>query len=66
MDFYDAWRVMLDGHKVRRKHWKGYWAWENGTIMMHCGNGEVLDIRHTDNVEFTMMNILADDWEAFD
>lgn len=62
LDFHDAWHQLKKGLKVKRYHWKGYWAWEHGTIMMHCENGEILDIRHTDNVEYTMENLMAEDW----
>lgn len=53
---------MLCGKHIRREGWKGYWAWENDTIMMHCEDGTVLDIRETDNPKFTFDNIAASDW----
>lgn len=53
-----------NGLKYKRAAWKGYWAWENDTIMMHCEDGKVLDIRETDDVAFTLENILANDWEV--
>lgn len=48
----------------------GYWTWDENkkTILMHCrpdnsdtGN-PVLDIRETQRVEYTMQNILSDEW----
>ena len=51
--------------------WGGYWLWdeEKQTIMMHCrpqdsdeGIGEILDIRETKRVEYTLLNILSDEW----
>ena len=66
MKFRKAWKKMLKGKKVRRPHWKGYWAWENGTIMMHCREGSVLDIRETDHVAYTFENVAAKDWEIVD
>ena len=56
---------MLYGKKIRRKDWKGYWAWENDTIMIHCEDGTVFDIRETDDPKFTFGNIAASDWIVF-
>lgn len=62
MSFREAWFMLLGGRKIKRPLWEGYWAWENGTIMMHCRNGEVLDIRQTDNPAYTFSNIASRDW----
>lgn len=64
MPFRQAWFELLNGKKIRLSSWKGYWAWENNTIMMHCADGTVLDIRKTDNPAFTFSNIATDDWEV--
>ena len=64
MDFRHAFFHMLNGRKVRLSHWKGYWAWENNTIMIHTKEGEVIDIRDTDNVAYTFSNIATNDWEV--
>lgn len=32
--------------------------------MIHCKDGKVLDIRDTEDVDFTMSNILANGWEV--
>lgn len=64
MPFRQAWFELLNGKKVRLSSWKGYWAWENNTIMMHCADGTALDIRKTDNPAFTLSNIATDDWEV--
>ena len=58
----DAWYQLLIGKKIKRPHWSGYWAWENGTIMMHCFDGQVIDIRQTDNVAYTFDNVASVDW----
>lgn len=62
MKFEKVFPDMVRGYYVRRKNWKGYWAWENNTIMIHCADGTVLDIRETQDVKFTIENMLADDW----
>ena len=66
MEFREAFKAMLAGKKVRLPSWKGYWAWENGTIMMHCWDGKVLDIRNTDNPEYTFTNIASSTWKIVD
>lgn len=66
MDFQEAFRFMQHGFRVRRKDWEGYWAWENDTIVMHCKDGVAIDIRATDDVAFTISNILANDWVVLD
>ena len=62
MSFREAWFQMLNGKKIKRPLWSGYWAWENGTIMMHCRDGQVIDIRQTDNVSYTFDNVASRDW----
>lgn len=65
MSFKEAFKMMKRGYLVRRHDWKGYWYWNphKSTIILMCGNGRVLDIRETEDVNFTMNNILSDDWE---
>lgn len=62
MSFHQAFYQMLIGKKIKLPHWGGYWAWENGTIMMHCRDGKVLDIRETDNPAYTFSNVASNDW----
>lgn len=62
LSWKDAWWHLLNGKKIKRPLWEGYWAWENGTIMMHCRDGEVTDIRNTDFVAYTFSNIAQRDW----
>lgn len=66
MPFRHAWFQMLNGKKIKLPSWSGYWAWENNTIMMHCRDGSVIDIRQTDNVAYTFSNVASDDWEVID
>lgn len=64
--FQNAYKHMLQGGRARRKDWKGYWYWSDklNSIVIHMANGEEFDIRKTDDVKYTMSNILADDWEV--
>ena len=75
MYFKEAFELMKHGEKVKLPSWGGYWCWdpEKETIMMHCrpqdadkGQGPVLDIRETQRVEYTLRNILSDDWQIAD
>ena len=66
---------MKKGYKVKLPSWGGYWYWdiEKQTIMMQCrpkdtdkGQGDLLDIRETQRVEYTLSNILSDEWVIAD
>jgi hypothetical protein len=66
MNFASAFISMQRGHKVKRKHWQGYWKIENGEILMHCRDGKVFNIRESDDILYTISNIACDDWEIAD
>ena len=75
MKFEQAFKLMKEGKKVKLPSWSGYWCWddENKTIMMHCrpqdsdkSQGPVLDIRETQRVDYTLQNILSDEWIVAD
>lgn len=64
MKFADAFEMMKTGSHVKRPAWRGYWEYDSDgdRIMMHCGDGRVLELRETDDLSFTLGNILSDDW----
>ena len=62
MEFSKAYYKMLNGEHIKMPSWEGYWAWENNTIMMHCKDGEIVDIRNTRNVAFTFGFIASNEW----
>lgn len=64
VSFKTAWELLKAGEKVKRAHWDGYWAIENGTIMMHCKDGSVIDIKDMEDVVFTFDEMAADDWQV--
>lgn len=66
MNFREAFKAMKSGAKVKLPTWGGYWYWdsEEETIIMHTKDGEELDIRGTQRVEYTLMNILSCEWVA--
>lgn len=74
MKFSEAFKLMKQGAKVKLPSWGGYWYWdaEKETIMIQCRThdngekGELLDIRETQMVEYTTMNLLSDEWIVAD
>lgn len=71
MTFKQAFEQMkYNNEKVKLPSWSGYWYWDKDkqTIMIKCketqsDNGkDLLDIRETQRVEYTLMNILSDEW----
>ena len=68
MNFADALKRMKEGTKVKLPSWGGYWFWdaEKETVIMHTKDGRNLDIRETERVEYTMLNILSDEWQIAD
>lgn len=63
MNFASAFISMQRGHKVKRKHWDGYWAIENGEIIMHTRKGQIINIRDSEDMLYTVSNMACDDWE---
>lgn len=70
MNFSEALKMMKQGVPMKLPSWGGYWTWddEKKTILMHCrpGNSDtgnpVMDIRETQRVEYTLGNVLSDEW----
>lgn len=74
MNFVEALKAMKNGAKVKLPSWGGYWCWdvEKETVMIHCRpqdsdhQGEILDIRETQRVEYTLSNVASEDWVIAD
>lgn len=73
MKFAKAFELMKQGEKVKLPSWGGFWYWdpEKETIMIQCrpqdsDMGELLDIRETQRVEYTMLNMQSDEWVIAD
>lgn len=64
MKFKEAFEEMKSGIPVKLPSWAGYWWWdeESQTILMYTKDGDCLDIRETQKVEYTIQNILSDEW----
>ena len=63
MNFQKAYEALKQGAMIKCPEWAGYWKWEDDSIKMHCKDGRILDIRETENVDYTLGFILRDDWE---
>lgn len=68
MKFSEALKAMKEGHKVKLPSWAGYWEYEadGDRIWMHCKDGNVLEIRETDRLSYTLENICSDEWVIAD
>lgn len=63
MEFKKAYEALKQGAMVKLPEWTGFWKWEDNSIKMYCKDGRVLDIRETEDVNYTLSFILRDDWE---
>ncbi|MEE1076502.1 MAG: DUF2829 domain-containing protein [Acutalibacteraceae bacterium] len=63
MNFTKALEALKAGLKIKLPHWKGYWVKEDDTVKMYCKNGDILDIRETEDVFYTLSNIASNEWE---
>lgn len=68
MEFKKALELMKQGMKMKLPSWGGYWFYDNKkeTIIMHTKDSKELDIRETDRVEYTALNICSDGWMIAD
>lgn len=64
MDFGQALKQMKKGIPMKLPSWGGYWCWdeEKQTIIMYTKDNQQFDIRETQVVEYTLMNVLSDEW----
>lgn len=64
MKFKEALKEMKNGISMKLPSWGGYWCWdeEAQTIIMYTKDNQRLDIRETQRVEYTLMNVLSDEW----
>lgn len=69
MLFKEIFKEMKEhGAKAKLPSWGGYWYWdaEKETIMMCTKDNKLMDIRETEVVEYTTMNICSDEWTLAD
>lgn len=66
MEFKKAFELLKQGKKVKLPSWIGYWKWENNTIVMHCKDGSNIPITESEDIAYTLSNIISNDWECVD
>ena len=68
MKFSEAFKMMKEGIRVKLPSWGGYWWWgeKTQTILMQTKDNGCMDIRETQKVEYTIQNILSDEWVVAD
>ena len=66
MNFASAFISLQRGHKIRRKHWSGYWILEDNEIFMYTYDGRKINLRDSEDILYTVSNMACDDWEIAD
>ena len=61
MNFKQAYQEMLNGEKIKRPGWGGYWFIKDGKVKIQLKTGEIIE---NDFNQETITNTLADDWEV--
>lgn len=64
MNFKEALKNMKKGIPMKLPSWGGYWCWDDEakTIIMYTKDNQRLDIRETQMVEYTLTNVLSNEW----
>lgn len=65
MKFQAAFAYLKRGHDLKLPEWGGFWRWdaEAKSIKMHTRYGEVLDMRESKDMDYTLGFTFRDDWE---
>lgn len=68
MKFEQALKEMKRGIPMKLPSWGGYWCWDDDvqSVIMYTKDNQRLDIRETQRVEYTLMNVLSDEWISAD
>lgn len=66
MKFVNALEALKIGEKIKLPHWKGYWQLEDDRVMMHCKNGDIIDLQDSKDIIYTLSNIASDEWIVLD
>ena len=66
MNFASALFALRRGHKIKRKHWTGYWILENNEVYINTFDGKVINIRESEDILYTLENMACNDWEIAD
>ena len=65
MKFQAAYSYLKRGHDIKLPEWGGFWRWNKDaqTIDIYTRNNDILDIRATQDVDYTIGFTFRDDWE---
>lgn len=68
MHYQAAYSYLKAGKAITLPEWGGYWSWgeRRGTVLMHTRKGEIIDIRQSEDWEFTQSFMFRDDWSVVD
>ncbi len=68
MDNQAAYSYLKRGHSITLPEWGGYWSWHGPrqTIVMHTRTGAEIDIRSSDDWDYTQGFMFRDDWQLVD
>jgi nucleoid DNA-binding protein len=68
MKFKDAFTYLKNGNAIKLPEWVGSWQWDvkRKTIIMHLKTGELLDIKDSPDMDFTLSFMFRDDWVLID
>jgi hypothetical protein len=68
MKFKDAFTYLKNGQDIKLPEWDGFWRWNSisKTIIMHLKTGELLDIKESPDMDFTLSFMFRDDWVLID
>ena len=64
MEFKEALKLMKKGIPMKLPSWGGYWCWsdEENTVIIYTKDNQRLDIRETQVVEYTLLNVCSNEW----
>lgn len=68
MTFQAAFSYLKRGHAITLPEWGGYWAWDadDATIRMHTRKGEIIDVRDSQDMDYTLSFTFRGDWQLVD
>lgn len=64
MKFQAAFSYLKRGHAIALPEWGGFWQWdsEKKSIKMHTRKGDIIDIRDSEDMDYTISFMFRDDW----
>ncbi|WP_423820839.1 hypothetical protein V5738_10900 [Salinisphaera sp. SPP-AMP-43] len=64
MSFQAAFSYLKRGHAITLPEWGGYWSWDDEakTVQMHTRKGDVIDMRSSLDMDYTIGFMFRNDW----